>query len=244
MTDIEAAAITAAVTKIEPAADVDLVTIRNQFAPNATTAELRYFARVASHLQLDPWAGHIVLVPRYDKRLGVNVHRPEMTVAGRRFIAQRTGRYGGVDGPYWCGPDHNAAGGHDWSDVWDDDDNYPYAARCFVHFTGEIVPANGTVKWSEFAQYDRYDKLLPTWKAMPSHMLGKVAESLALRRAFAEVAAAVHIVEGDDDDAQLAAEAAASLPPPPAPTPPRGTPRGDQVPIDVYDNLPEARGWK
>ena len=228
-------------TDIEPYRDVDLVTIKNQLAPKATDAELRYFARVANHLQVDPWAGHVVLIPRWDGKLGINVHRPQLTVAGRRFVAQRTGRYGGVDGPYWCGPDRNPAGGHDWSDVWDDDDNYPYAARCFAHFTGEIVPANGTVKWSEFAQYDSKDKLLPTWKAMPSHMLGKVAESLALRRAFAEVAAAVHMVEGDDDDAQLAAEAAASSIP--APARPRGR-HAEQVPDDVYDNLPEARGWK
>lgn len=243
-------------TQLERRGGAGIDVLRTQLAPNATDEELAYFAQVARHLELDPWAGHIVLIGRYDKEAGGKVHRPQLTVAGRRFIAQRTGRLEGVDGPYWCGPDRNDSGGHDWLEIWDDDDRYPYGARCLVHVAGWTVPANGTVRWQEFAQYvdAGRTRLMPTWAAMPAHMLGKTAESLALRRGFAEVAAAVHLLEGDDDDTTLIAEAAAEVAAPSLAAPARDRPavsaarparpriqaRNDSPPPEYYDNLPEA----
>jgi hypothetical protein len=244
------------------------------FAPNAPDEALHYFARVSRHLDLDPWLGHIVLIGRNQKLSEWNdqaraqverwdiVYRPQITVAGRRVIAFRTGRMRGVVGPEWCGPRRLDANGDklplEWSEVWDDDETFPYAARCLVYCAGYDHPANGTVKWSEFAQYTNKDKVTlgPTWAAMPSHMLGKVAESLALRRGFPEVAAALAYV--GDDDTDLAGEAeqpdapTAADPPPRAPgsaAPAGASPlspagRRDQPPQDLYDNLPEARGWR
>ena len=122
----------------------------------------------------------------------------------------------GSRGPYWSGP-RDADGELAWLDVWDDDETPPYCARCLVHVDGWQVAANGTAKWSEFAQYDNAGELGPTWAAMPSHMLGKVAEAMALRRGFPEVAAAVVAAsagELDLDDAATVAEAAAGIPPP------------------------------
>ena len=90
-----------------------------------------------------------------------------------------------------------------------------YAARCLVIVDGWDRPANGTAKWSEFAQWtkgrDGAARLVRMWGRMPAHMLGKCAESLALRRAFSEVQAAV-VYLGDDDAAtmrEVAAEAVA-----------------------------------
>ena len=105
------------------------------------------------------------------------------------------------------------------------------------------------MKWSEFAVYDDADQttLGRFWKRSPSHMLGKVAESLALRRAFPEVEAAVAYVErpGDHetDAAALIAEAEAETAALPSarPQPPRPY-QLDRVPDHVYDDLPEPRG--
>lgn len=251
-------------------------TLREQFAPNATDTELSYFAAVAAHLELDPWAGHIVMLPHWDKKLGHNVFRPTMTVAGRRFIAERSGRLRGIDGPQWCGPRATSTDGSrgplEWLEVWDGEGE-PYAARVLVYVAGWELPVNGTVKWDEFAQ--RYQteprNLLPTWEQMPSHMLGKTAESLALRRAFPEVAAAVAFMgpEDGDEDTTITAEVSADVPasdsrittdtpemgpptPPadraPAPidlepdrTPARRKARHDAVPDWVRDQDPENR---
>ncbi len=204
--------------------DLDLDTIRQQFAPQATNLELEYFAAVCRHLSLDPWAGHLYLIGRRQKVRDDHgqetwelVHKPQISVAGRRAIASRTGRLVGIDGPLWCGPRRFDETGAklplDWSDLWDEDDAYPYAARCLVWPAGWKIPANGTVKWSEFAVYEdtQHTRLGRFWRQSPAHMLGKVAESLALRRGFPEVEAAVSYVDrpGDheSDDASLLAEA-------------------------------------
>lgn len=238
-----------------------LAVLRQQFAPEATDEDLTYFAAVSRHLDLDPWLGHICLA-----QFG-GVYRPTITVAGRRWIAQRTGRLRGIVGPMWCGPraydrDQNKLP-LDWLEVWDDDDDYPYAARCFVYVAGWDHPANGTVKWSEFARWKSgkdTPELMATWGTMPSHMLGKTAESLALRRGFSEVQAALDYL-GGDEDAQIMREVEAEALTIPAGSPPAaGEVRGprrrespprrsssrdaDRVPDHVYDATPEARGWR
>jgi hypothetical protein len=158
--------------------------LREQIAPEATDEELAYFAQVCQRLELSPFADHICLIGRYDSRVGRKVHRHQITVAGRRTLAARTGNLRGIDGPVWSGP-RDAQGNLNWLEVWDDDNNKPpYCARVLVYVEGWLKPANGTAKWSEFSQTDNKGNLLPLWRKMPSHMLGKVAESLALRRAF------------------------------------------------------------
>jgi hypothetical protein len=235
--------------------------LRQQFAPKATDEELSYFAQVSRHLNLDPWSGHICLIP-----FG-GLHRPVLTVAGRRWIAQRTGRLRGIVGPEWCGPRRLDRDGRklplDWMEVWDDEDSPPYASRCLVYVADWDHPANGTVKWSESAQYSGKGELASMWARYPSHMLGKCAESLALRRGFSEVQAAVAYLGGDDNDATLirevAAEAFTAVTTQPQPaaveagpraavtSQPRPRPRRDdpdQIPDYVYDELPEGRaGW-
>jgi phage recombination protein Bet len=230
--------------------------LRQQFAPEASDTDLAYFAQVSRHLDVDPWAGHICLIPYSEN--GAKIHRPQLTVAGRRFIAQRTGRLRGIVGPEWCGPRRlDRDGGRlplEWLEVWDED-GPPYAARCLVIVDGWDRPANGTAKWSEFVQNTtdrRSGEIRPVkmWARMPAHMIGKCAESLALRRAFSEVQAAVAYV-GDDDDAatmrEVAAEAVAieapssSSPPPPPPAPRARAVDRDRVPDWVRDADPEAR---
>jgi hypothetical protein len=168
-------------TPARPEARSALDVLREQIAPDASDAELEYLAQVAARYQLDAIAGQVVLYPRYDRRLGRKVHRPIVTAEGRHVIAERTGELEGIDGPQWCGP-RNPDGTHTWLDVWDYDEA-PHAARVFVHRRGRL-PFNGTVRWAEFAQYDGSGNLTPTWRQMPSHMLGKTALSLGLRRAF------------------------------------------------------------
>jgi RecT family len=239
--------------------------IRDQLAPGSSDDELAWFGAVADRLELDPFAGHIVLIGRYDGKAKRDVYRPQITVAGRRTIASRTGELVGIEGPVWCGP-RNDAGELVWRDVWDDD-GYPYAARALVYRRGWERPANGTAKWSEFAQYGKADndgekRPLQTWRQMPSHMLGKVAESMALRRAFPEIAAATAGLAGDDDVVVMAEASAPEIPAsagtrqarpsttgagPDAVAPGSRRPverrrRPDDVPIELYDNLPEAQG--
>lgn len=207
--------------------------LRDQIAPGASDEELAYFGEVCRRTELDPFANHIVLIGRRDGRVGRVVFRPQITVAGRRTLAARTGELVGNPGPEWAAPGPNGHAERDehgaivWRELWDDDNTYPYAARCLVYRRGYERPANGTVKWSEFAQWARPaqgpPRLERAWAQMPSHMLGKVAESLALRRAFPEISA---ITLAGDEEAGAIAEASAE----PA----------ERVPPEVYDAEADA----
>lgn len=174
-------------TELEPVRlRAQLEVVRAQIAPEANDAELDFFAQVCARFQLSPFADQIALVGRYSRDAGRKVHRHQITVAGRRALAVRSGELVGIEGPVWCGPRDKNGGELVWHEVWDDEQDHPYCARVLVHRRGWIKPANGTAKWSEFAVYFN-QKLGDLWAKMPSHMLGKTAESLALRRAFPEI---------------------------------------------------------
>lgn len=184
-----------------------IATLRDQIAPEASDDELALFARVCGALALSPFADQIVLIGRYDSRAGRKVHRHQITVAGRRALAERTGQLVGIEGPEWTGP-RDDRGNLNWQELWTSDgwENAPYAARVFVHRAGWVKPANGTAKWSEFRQTGSDGQLLRMWRAMPAHMLGKVAESMALRRAFPNVIGAAVDLDTLDDDIRHAIE--------------------------------------
>jgi phage recombination protein Bet len=221
-----------------------LNTIRDQLAPGASDAELQWFGQVAQRLDLDPFRGQIVLIPRWDNRVKRNVYRPQVTVDGRRALATRTGQLTGIEGPWWTGP-RNERGELNWQELWDNDNEPPYAARVFVYRFGWVKPANGTAKWSEFAQWVRPKDgdpfLVPTWAAMPAHMLGKVAESMALRRAFPEViseAVAVEYDAIDSDGTELVATAAHQAP---AQIVGGGTPEPERKPELAQQHVPPVQ---
>lgn len=239
---------------VEPYGADRLDIFRAHFAPDATNAELELFAKVCERLDLDPFAEQIVLIGRWDSRVNRVVHRHQVTVAGRRAIAARTGRLVRVDGPVWCAPRNPPkVGPLVWDDVWTGENNDPpYAARVLIYTpeSGDQPAANGTAKWSEFAQYTttKRDQLSPLWRRMPSHMLGKVAESMALRRAFPEVDRVIgdaaiaggHSIrpvdEIDADTGEITSTVdEAEATPDARPTNP------DRVPDHVYDDAPEAQ---
>ena len=161
-----------------------LEALKAQYGRKAQAAELEVFAAAAAHLRLSIPAGEIALVA-YG-----NVNNIQITLEGRRTIAQRTGRLRGIRGPEWCGPREFDPDGRklplDWETPWTGE-GMPYAARCFVLVDGWDEPVNGTCKYAEFFQ-----GVSPVWKKYPSHMLGNAAEKLALRRGFsAEIGAAL-----------------------------------------------------
>lgn len=186
--------------EVVPYTTRDVETIKAVIAPGVSNEELALFVKVSEYLGLSVFRDEIVLIGRWDKRAGRDVYRHQITVHGRRVLAARTGELRGIDGPYWTGP-RDEAGEHRWLDVWDSEEP-PHAARVFVYRAGWAKPANGTVPWREFAQVNRDGKLTGLWPDKPAHMLGKVAEALALRRAFPEVLTAHVVGEYDEADSE------------------------------------------
>ena len=151
--------------------------IRDVYAKGASEHEFRLFVEVAKRKGLDIFQRQIHLVKRWDAKAGREVCEIQTGIDGYRLIADRTGRYEGQQGPYWCGPDGQ------WVDVWLGAEP-PSAAKIGVWRTGCREPFWAVALFSEYVQKKKDGTPNPMWARMPAAQLAKCAEALALRKAF------------------------------------------------------------
>lgn len=147
-----------------------LHTVRSVLAPDLSDEELRLFAMVANRSGLDPFAKQIYAVKRKGRvtfQTGID---------GYRSIAARTGLYDGQDEPEYgpdcpCG-DERPPGHPEYATV-----------RVYRKSVGRAIAA--TAYWHEYkpdpGERGTGDVM---WTRMPRVMIAKVAEALALRKAF------------------------------------------------------------
>jgi phage recombination protein Bet len=140
--------------------------IKSQIAPKATDDELKLFIYQAKRTGLDPLARQIYAIHR--KQNGVEKMTIQTSIDGFRVIAERSGDYGGQDEPIF---------------VKEGDDLY--CKVTVYRFRGETryPAAVGVAYWKEYCPvYNGQPSGL--WAKMPHTMLAKVAEALALRKAY------------------------------------------------------------
>jgi len=147
-----------------------LNTVAAVLAPELSQDELRLFAMVASRSGLDPFAKQIYAVKRKGRvtfQTGID---------GYRSIAARTGLYDGQDEPEYgpvCGCGDKRPDGH------------PEFATVRVYRKGVSRAIAATAYWHEYkpdqGERGTQDAM---WTRMPRVMIAKVAEALALRKAF------------------------------------------------------------
>lgn len=140
-------------------------------AKDCNQNELAFFLNVAKLKRLDPFSGQIHVVKRWDSALGANKITVQVGIDGYRVIASRTGDMAGIDEPIY-----NA-----------EDEPNPQTAKVTVYRYGrndEKIPYTATARWSEYVQTKKDGGVNHMWKTKPYLMLGKVAEALALRKAF------------------------------------------------------------
>ena len=151
--------------------------ISSTIAPGCTADELKLFAYACQRTGLDPFSKQIYAIKRGGK-LTI-----QAGIDGLRSIAERSGQLDG-SATFWIGDTE----GSQWSDVWLGS-KPPAAAKTIIYRKGCGHPFVGV------ARFQDYNAGQGLWSKMPSAMLAKCSEALALRKAFPADMSGVYTVD-------------------------------------------------
>lgn len=196
--------------------------IQKMVCKGASPDEFKLFMYYCERTGLDPLTKQIYAVMRKD-RDGNKVMSVQTSIDGFRLIAERTGKYAGQVGPYWC------AGDGVWQDVWLTKEP-PVAAKVGILRSDFKEPCWGV------ARYISYMCPTPLWGKLGDTMISKCAESLGLRKAFPQELSGLYAEEEMQQQAADTEGVAAVVAAPAVkkrPPPPEAEPAGERKPAAI-----------
>ena len=142
---------------------VDL--IKRTICRGASDDEMKLFMWQCERTGLDPFARQIYSIERREKRgdQWVTARTIQTSIDGFRLVAERSGKYTGQLGPFWCGEDAQ------WADVWVHSAP-PLAARVGVLRSDFQEPCWGVARFDSYAQ-KKEGKPTRMWATMPDVMI-------------------------------------------------------------------------
>lgn len=168
--------------------DSELKFIQQRF--KLSDLEMDVFMAAAHRYGLNPLANQIYPQIRKDRKTQERTMVIATGIDGYRTLADRTGTYAGNDDP-----------------TFDETVKRPGMATVTVYKVvgGVRCPFTATARWEQYVPQEGLDFM---WRKMPHLMLGKVAEALALRKAFPAAIAGIYTdAEMEQAGAPINAEA-------------------------------------
>jgi phage recombination protein Bet len=159
----------------------EIQVLKDTVCKGLTDAELKVFAYAVRRTGLDPFMRQLYAVKRKNKD-GTFSMTIQTGIDGYRLTADRTGLYAGSDDPVL------------------DNEETPNKAVVTVYkmVQGVRCPFTASARWNEYYPGQAQGFM---WDKMPCLMLGKVAEALALRKAFPAELSGIYTTEEMDQAA-------------------------------------------